>query len=110
MDRIVNRHAGETVAIFTHAGVVNLYIGGIIGAQQAIWTAPANAGISSVLADRRGRRMLLSLNEMSHVRGLVTPAAQRPGSSAQTAPHGRFKINRHRTPGLTILKRPWTAP
>ncbi len=63
IDTVVAEHAGETVAVFTHSGVINLYVGGIIGMDRPIWTAPAHASISRVLADGSGRRTLLSLNE-----------------------------------------------
>lgn len=66
-DSIIRRHPGGTAVVFTHAGVVNLYIGSLLGISQPIWTAPAHASISRVLADRRGRRTVLSVNESAHL-------------------------------------------
>jgi broad specificity phosphatase PhoE len=86
IDRIVSQHAGETVAVFTHAGVINLHVGGLVGARAAIWTAPGHAGISRILADRRGRRMLLSLNELAHVRELTGATTPQASSHGQAQP------------------------
>jgi len=67
VDGIARRHPGGTAVVFTHAGVVNLYLGHLLGITRAIWTAPGHAAVSRVLADRRGRRMVMSLNETGHL-------------------------------------------
>jgi 2,3-bisphosphoglycerate-dependent phosphoglycerate mutase len=67
VDVIVARHPGATAVLFTHAGVVNLYLGHLLGIGRPVWTAPGHAAISRVLADRGGRRMVASLNETAHL-------------------------------------------
>jgi probable phosphoglycerate mutase len=68
VDAIVASHPGATVVVFTHAGVINLYLGHLLGISRAVWTAPGHAAVSRVLADRAGRRMVASLNETAHLR------------------------------------------
>jgi len=67
VDAVVARHPAGTAVLFTHAGVVNLYLGYLLGIDRAIWTAPGHAAISRVLAGRDGRRTVASLNETAHL-------------------------------------------
>jgi broad specificity phosphatase PhoE len=67
VEAIVGRHPRSTAVVFTHAGVINLYLGHLLGITRPIWTAAGHAAISRVLADRSGRRTVLSLNEATHL-------------------------------------------
>ena len=67
LDSIVARHPGEKVLVVTHAGVINVITGSIIGMTRLIWTAPDLASISRIRVSRRGDRSLVSLNETGHL-------------------------------------------
>lgn len=64
-------HPGpRRVVVVAHAGVINAYIGDVIGVEKLLWFAPAYSSISRVAAARDGRRGILSLNETPHLLGL----------------------------------------
>jgi broad specificity phosphatase PhoE len=71
VERIVSRHPGERVVLFTHSGSINAYCGHVLGQQRAIWFAPDYASLSRIGAARDGRRGVISLNETAHVRDLL---------------------------------------
>ena len=54
------------IAIVCHGGVINAYIGHILGIEQDMFFRPAHASISRVLAGD-GRRVVSTLNEMHHL-------------------------------------------
>jgi 2,3-bisphosphoglycerate-dependent phosphoglycerate mutase len=66
------------VVVVCHSGVINAYIGDVIGMEKLLWFAPAYSSISRVAAARDGRRGILSLNETPHLLGLhpVTTALE----------------------------------
>lgn len=60
------RDGSKHVAIVCHGGVINAYIGHILGIDVDMFFRPAHASISRVLAGD-GRRVLHTLNEMHHL-------------------------------------------
>jgi 2,3-bisphosphoglycerate-dependent phosphoglycerate mutase len=67
IDGIVDRHAGETVAVVSHAGVINAYLGVHLGiGKRLIWAALDYAGVTRVIANRTGVRTISALNERAH--------------------------------------------
>jgi broad specificity phosphatase PhoE len=58
------------VVVVCHSGVLNAYIGDVIGMAKLLWFAPAYSSFSRVAAARDGRRGLVSLNETPHLLGL----------------------------------------
>lgn len=68
VERIVSDHPGQKVAIVAHGGVVNAYIGGLIGASKLLIHHPAYTGIARVMASRSGVRDLVCINETAHLR------------------------------------------
>jgi broad specificity phosphatase PhoE len=67
IDGIVDRHPGETVAVVSHAGVINAYLGAHLGiGSRLIWSALDYAGVTRVLANRDGARTISALNELPH--------------------------------------------
>jgi broad specificity phosphatase PhoE len=67
VDGIVDRHPGETVAVVSHAGVINAYLGAHLGIEKRlIWSALDYAGVTRVLANREGTRTISALNELPH--------------------------------------------
>lgn len=64
MERIVKANPDRTVVVFCHAGVINAYLGWVIGTEQRLWFEPKYAGVCRVLASRRGHRSIESINEV----------------------------------------------
>lgn len=58
------------VAIVCHGGVINAYIGHILGIEQDMFFRPAHASISRILAGD-GRRVVHTLNETHHLAGVA---------------------------------------
>lgn len=69
IDHIVNGNPGGRIAVVCHGGVINAYIGNLLGVDRVLWFEPRYTSISRVLASRRGDRTVLSLNETAHLRG-----------------------------------------
>jgi broad specificity phosphatase PhoE len=72
VEGIISRHPGERVVLFTHSGTINAYCGHVLGQQRAMWFAPDYASVSRIGAARDGRRGVISLNETTHVRDLLS--------------------------------------
>jgi probable phosphoglycerate mutase len=67
IDDIVDRHRGETVAVVSHAGVINAYLGVHLGIEKRlIWSALDYGGVTRVIANREGARTISALNELPH--------------------------------------------
>lgn len=69
MEHIVTGNPGGTVAVVCHGGVINAYLGHILGIERVLWFEPRYTSIHRVLASRRGDRSLEALNEVAHLRG-----------------------------------------
>lgn len=63
VERIVEHNPRKNVVITTHAGVINAYIGHVLGQSLPLWFAPGYVSVSRVKAGRDGRRGIESLNE-----------------------------------------------
>lgn len=72
VEGILALHAGKHLAIVCHGGVINSYLGHILGLQEDMFFRPAHASVSRVLAGD-GRRVIHTLNEYHHL-GTVDPA------------------------------------
>jgi probable phosphoglycerate mutase len=68
MDRIVAAHRSHRVAVVCHGGVLNAYIGHVLGIDRPLWYDPAYTSINRVVAAPSGVRSLGSLNETPHLR------------------------------------------
>ena len=68
LEGIVGRHPGERVAVVTHGGVINAYVGDFLGTTDDMFFTPAHASITRVRA-RHERRVLATLNEVQHLTG-----------------------------------------
>lgn len=70
IDRIILAHAGQTVAVVCHGGVVNAYISHILDLPKPNgFFHPEYTSIHRVMASSRGHRSLRSLNELTHLYG-----------------------------------------
>jgi broad specificity phosphatase PhoE len=70
IEGIVAGHAGQTVVIACHGGVINSYLGYVIGkTDEDMWFRPNHASVHRVVALGE-RRVLRSLNETHHLRAV----------------------------------------
>jgi probable phosphoglycerate mutase len=70
MDRIIEQHPSQTVAVVCHAGVINAYIARILELNRVIFFGPGYTSVNRVLANSSGMRGVGSLNELAHLRGI----------------------------------------
>jgi broad specificity phosphatase PhoE len=74
VERILEDVADGTVVIVAHGGVINAYLGQVLGVAQDMFFLPDNTSINTVLADGTVREMRF-LNDVRH---LTDPAAFAP--------------------------------
>jgi 2,3-bisphosphoglycerate-dependent phosphoglycerate mutase len=67
VERIAGRHAGQRVALVSHAGAINAYLAAILGLERDYFFPTANTSIS-VVRVKGQRRMLFALNDVGHLR------------------------------------------
>jgi broad specificity phosphatase PhoE len=72
VEGILALHKGRQLAIVCHGGVINAYIGHLLGLRQDMFFRPAHASVSRVLVGD-GRRVIHTLNELHHLQ-TVDPA------------------------------------
>lgn len=70
VDGIIAAHAGQTVAVVCHGGVINAYMSTVIGLEGPMFFEPTYTSCSRIMASQKGYRTLVSLNETAHLRGL----------------------------------------
>jgi probable phosphoglycerate mutase len=70
MDRIIEQHPSQTVAVVCHAGVINAYMASVLEIDRVIFFGPGYTSVNRVLANARGMRGVGSLNELAHLRGI----------------------------------------
>ena len=70
LDVIAVRHPGERVAVVSHAGSINAYLGLVAGTPHDFVFPLANASVS-VVRINGARRLLMSANETAHLRAAV---------------------------------------
>jgi broad specificity phosphatase PhoE len=67
IEGIVAAHPGDTVAVVTHAGVINAYLGAHLGVDdRLIFSTLDYASVTRVIANRDGVRTIAALNERAH--------------------------------------------
>ncbi len=80
--RIHQRHSGERVAVFSHGGAINAYFAELLGLDRDYFFPAANTSVSvaRVLGERR---LLMALNDISHLReaGVFEESARLPQDS-----------------------------
>ena len=70
-DDLVASHRGQTVAVFSHGGVMGTYIMSIVGYDWPFTLQNDYCGLTRVRAASSGFRSVQSVNETLHVRGLM---------------------------------------
>lgn len=75
IQQIVADHRGDRVAVVCHGGVINSYLADVLGTpHRRGFFYPAYTGVSRVAASQAGRRSIVSINEIAHLRGSGLPA------------------------------------
>ena len=70
MERIIADHAGGSVAVVCHGGVISTFIGHILGVDADHYFNSDYTSVSRVRASRSGRRSLETFNEAHWLRDL----------------------------------------
>lgn len=79
IDGIVAGNRSRTAAVVCHGGVINAYVGHVLGLSEFMVFEPTYTGITRIRASSRGHRMVVTLNEFGHLRDLrpdAVPAAR----------------------------------
>ena len=66
IETAIAKKAGERIAIVCHGGVINAYLGHIIGSRYDMFFRPAHTSVSIVVSGE-GRRILRLLNDTHHL-------------------------------------------
>jgi probable phosphoglycerate mutase len=75
IDGIVAENRSRNAVVVCHGGVINAYVGHVLGLDDFMIFEPTYTGITRIRASSRGHRMIVTLNEFPHLRGLdVQPA------------------------------------
>lgn len=67
VEAIIAANKGKRVVIACHGGVINAYIGHIIGVEADMFFRPAHTAVNVVYAGDGGVRALQSLNDVTHL-------------------------------------------
>ena len=75
LESIIAEHAGESVAVVCHGGVINLYLASILGLPTTPpgFFYPNYTSIHRVAASRSGVRSVVTVNETAHLRHTGLP-------------------------------------
>lgn len=76
VEELIAANPGRKVAAVAHGGVINAYVAHVLRTPMPGVFEPAYTSISRVLAAGTGERMVKSLNEAAHVRGLLPPGSR----------------------------------
>ncbi len=69
VEAIAAAHPGENVAVFSHAGTINAYLGEMLDIERLLWAELAYCSVTRVAISRNGVRSVLAVNEQAHARG-----------------------------------------
>ena len=67
LDAVVAEHAGQSVVVVAHGGVVNAYASAVLGLPAPFFFSPEYTGITRVRVSRGGHRELAVLNDSCHL-------------------------------------------
>jgi len=70
VERVTTENRGGTVAAFCHGGVINAYVGHVLGIPEPMFFEPAYTSITRLRAASSGPRSLVSVNETAHLRSV----------------------------------------
>jgi probable phosphoglycerate mutase len=69
VERVVEAHPRQTVAIVCHGGVINAYASHVLGIDFPLFFQPDYTSVNRFMASSRGHRSVASLNDTGHLRG-----------------------------------------
>ena len=70
IESIIAASPGKRIAVVCHGGVINAWAAHILGIDTPLFFDPTYTSINRSLAAGSGERMVVSLNEAAHLRGL----------------------------------------
>lgn len=75
LDQLVADHAGDTICVVCHGGVINLYLAVVLelSGERTGFFYPNYTSIHRVAASRSGVRSIITINETSHLRNTGLP-------------------------------------
>jgi broad specificity phosphatase PhoE len=75
IEQLIDRHAGERIAVVCHGGVIGAYIAHILDMppRPQSFFYPNYTSINRVAAAKSGKRSVITLNETGHLRGTGLP-------------------------------------
>jgi 2,3-bisphosphoglycerate-dependent phosphoglycerate mutase len=74
VERLIESHPSQRIVLVCHGGVINAYLAHVLGlAASPGFFYPNYTSIHRVAAARPGQRMLVTLNETTHLRGTGLP-------------------------------------
>lgn len=74
VERLIEAHSGQRIALVCHGMVINFYAAHVLGlAEDAGFFYPNYTSIHRVAAARSGERSIVTLNETAHLRGSGLP-------------------------------------
>ena len=76
MDGIIAENRSRTAVVVCHGGVINAFVGHVLGLDDFMIFEPSYTSVTRIRASSRGHRMVVTLNEFSHLRS-VGPAGER---------------------------------
>jgi 2,3-bisphosphoglycerate-dependent phosphoglycerate mutase len=69
VERIIEAHPGNVVAVVCHGGVINAWASHVLGLSDLLFFEPHYTSVNRFLASSRGHRSVVSLNDLGHLRG-----------------------------------------
>ena len=69
VERIVEAHAGDVVAVICHGGVINAWASHVLGLPSPLFFVPHYTSVNRFLASSQGHRSVVSLNDVGHLHG-----------------------------------------
>ncbi|MEZ5142802.1 MAG: histidine phosphatase family protein [Acidimicrobiales bacterium] len=76
LDGVAARHPSAKVAVVCHGGVINAYLGAVLGIERVLWFDPGYTSVSRVFVSREGVRSVGTVNEIAHLRAVdAAPAS-----------------------------------
>lgn len=66
VESILSRHPDGDVVVICHGGVINAYVGPLLGLDQEMFFLPENTSVNSVIVDGASRRVRF-LNDVLHL-------------------------------------------
>ena len=75
VDSLIDAHAGDTIAVICHGGVINLVLAAVLGIDREGpgFFYPNYTSIHRVAASRNGVRSVVTINETAHLRHTGLP-------------------------------------